>query len=542
MNSFVEFLNEDVNAKKELITTMPMRLKKDKIIFNNRLDEIITKYSKYKEVVLKELVKRYNKEKIQVRTEDNTTKAKNIENKISEIEKYINYTNPINTFFDKLDFYKYFYILYRYEDYTFTEFNDAIDKILTIFENAGIKITGKDFYYNYYVTKYMEEFIENRKAKKPFNNLLSSFEEYYWHDSHIVKNIYLNLRSIIEKNKKQLDKYTEKIIKKYEQESGIKSVKECNELLEKQFLALAELHKEDIEIILEKALRKEIDINNYLENSKVKKEVFDNMQIESIDETDEKQYKRFYENLEKLKNDLIQYKMFYQVQGMINNYKEDFNQDEIKDDPKKIKKLLLEIAAKEKKLKKYNNKLSLKYISKKTKEKMMKQTETEALDISKEIMGLYENFDILFMQNRMTPFYEEPINIENVLNIYYSFRFYQLKTIRKMYQQAIPIKTLMYDSKKFDRLVIDPTHDLINVVPVFVDYHIKDVLLKKHRLNNLNILKADLDHDVIEDLTKKVDLLLRDKIIKESKFTAEKMNDIVKIYNILKKENLIEET
>ena len=60
-NSFIEFLDEDIKSKKELITSLPVRLKKDKYIFNDRLDELSNTYLKYKDVILKHLEKKYNK-------------------------------------------------------------------------------------------------------------------------------------------------------------------------------------------------------------------------------------------------------------------------------------------------------------------------------------------------------------------------------------------------------------------------------------------------------------------------------------------------
>ena len=62
-NSFIEFLDEDIKSKKELITSLPVRLKKDKYIFNDRLEELYNTYLKYKDIILKHLEKKYNKKK-----------------------------------------------------------------------------------------------------------------------------------------------------------------------------------------------------------------------------------------------------------------------------------------------------------------------------------------------------------------------------------------------------------------------------------------------------------------------------------------------
>ena len=57
----------------------------------------------------------------------------------------------------------------------------------------------------------------------------------------------------------------------------------------------------------------------------------------------------------------------------------------------------------------------------------------------------------------------------------------------------------------------------------------------------LNISNDELDFDTIGDLISRVELLLRDKRIKESDITAQDISIIVRMHNVLKKENLIEE-
>ena len=541
-NSFIEFLDEDIKSKKELITSLPVRLKKDKYIFNDRLDELSNTYLKYKDIILKHLEKKYNKKMTNLHVVDNSEEIKNIQIQINKTKSYIDYHNPINTYFEKLNMHKYFYVLYHYSDYTFLELNIAIDKLITILESANVKITEKNFYYNYYVNKYMKQFLEFRKTSKEFTKLQPFFEECYWVDSMIIKNIYLNFRSIIDKYKKQLTTYSEKIILKYTKESHFDSFDSNLKKLKELYDELEHKNEETISLIIQKAINKEIDINNYLENSKAKNDIFENIQIVKIDNNDNKALERLYNNLNKLHNDLIQYKSYYEVSKFIDLYKEDYTEEEsLKDNSKELKSIYSEIVSKEKKLKKYYKKLGVTYYGKSAREEILKKLKSEPLDINKEMEELYDKFDHNFITNRMLSFYEDPITVEDLLTLFYSFKQYQMNILRRIANQPIPYDIIKSKQKEFDRYVLNPTHDLINTIPVFKEYDIKNIIVTKYRLNNLNISNDELDFDTIGDLISRVELLLRDKRIKESDITAQDISIIVRMHNVLKKENLIEE-
>ena len=116
-----------------------------------------------------------------------------------------------------------------------------------------------------------------------------------------------------------------------------------------------------------------------------------------------------------------------------------------------------------------------------------------------------------------------------------------MNILRRIASQPIPYHIIKSKQKEFDRYVLNPTHDLINTIPVFKEYDIKNIIVTKYRLNNLNISNDELDFDTIGDLISRVELLLRDKRIKESDITAQDISIIVRMHNVLKKENLIEE-
>ena len=53
MNNFLNFIEEDIDAKKTLIDTLPIRTKVNKKNFNEKIDSIIEKYEVYRTSLLK---------------------------------------------------------------------------------------------------------------------------------------------------------------------------------------------------------------------------------------------------------------------------------------------------------------------------------------------------------------------------------------------------------------------------------------------------------------------------------------------------------
>ena len=93
--------------------------------------------------------------------------------------------------------------------------------------------------------------------------------------------------------------------------------------------------------------------------------------------------------------------------------------------------------------------------------------------IKPEMEELYDKFDHNFITNRMLSFYEDPITVEDLLTLFYSFKQYQMNILRRIANQPIPYDIIKSKQKEFDRYVLNPTHDLINTIPVFKEYDIK---------------------------------------------------------------------
>ena len=86
--------------------------------------------------------------------------------------------------------------------------NSTIEEFMNKFLDAGVNLSINDFSYSIFTYKYMTDYLN----KDNNINLKESFESIYWECPHFLKHLKLNLWNIIDKYKKQLDIYSDKIM------------------------------------------------------------------------------------------------------------------------------------------------------------------------------------------------------------------------------------------------------------------------------------------------------------------------------------------
>jgi hypothetical protein len=546
MNNFLDFIIDDIAAKKELLSTMPQKDLKDKEKINNRIKEIKIQYLQYKDSIIKFMDKTASKIN-PIDTNYDYTKVKNLEKNIKELEDDMYILNPLNSFVEKMKFSKYLYIFENYADFTFDFINDMLLEILNKYDEAGINIKPSDFYYNTYVHDYMAEFLKlKNKGITEFDELLPKFEEYYWRNPDLILHIGLNFSSISYKNREKLKRILHRNQKEVMKKHNVTNFEECTKKLKEAYLILNNTKKETIVEIFDKALNGEIDIKNYLENSKVKKEVYNLLVIDPIAEDDIQSQEKFFEDLVKLKNDLKQYIEYQQIMPLIEVFKSEYKKfEESKNgvfDKNSTKKLNSLLEEQEKKVEALINKYygASSKLLKKINDK--KETRFKAVEYSNKINELYNQLRQDYYYYSILPLINEQTTVKDVLYIYYTNDYYKKKCINLAYENKGSYKNFEEKCIAFDSFAIDPTHDLLNSVQIYKDLDLKKVIVTKHRLNNINITIDDLEYEEAKNLLDKVNLLLRDKIILQSNVTAEDIYFVAKKNAIFQKEGISKET
>ena len=536
MNNFLEFIQKDIEVKKKELSLMPVKSKKSKKVYNDTLKKYSETYKNYKEDVLK-----YMKVKLKKMTSksiQNKEEIDRIEKEIINFEFDIKFFNAKNTYYEKLNLENYIYILEHFDEFNYKQLVKNIESLLYKFDEVGVEITKDDFFYNAYVCKYMEAFLKVRKDDKKYESLLGLFEEYYWIDSNLIYNIGLNFREIINKYRrffmKTVDVTRLEIVNRYD----VSSFHDCEIRLDGLFKKLHEHKIENVGDIIEKSKNGEIDIRNYLEGSKMKDEIINELQIVPKDFEDHKEKYKFYNNIAKLKEDLTQYISYIEYLPVLNILKQDYNEyikePQVAYDPKNLDELEKKKIVKEKLLKRYKNELLTSNILFKKKNNIIEKDIIEkTLALNKELKEIYDQIHLEKVKQGFVDVVKDSVTMYDVLFFCYSQEHYKRQCLNRAFPN-MNHKELIKKIKSFDFFTIDPTLALIDNIPFLREYNLEQVIINKHRLNNIKIEEADLKD--AETMLEKVNFLLREKIVAESDMKAEEIDFITKLNAIVTKE------
>ena len=201
----------------------------------------------------------------------------------------------------------------------------------------------------------------------------------------------------------------------------------------------------------------------------------------------------------------------------------------------KLKDIEKEILEKEKKLNNINKKilgLGL-YKFKKIDKEEEKQLKSNSVNISKELYKLYKDYDIEYFKSYVSKYINKTYTISDFLNLYYSFDYFKKKAIKKVFE-INSFEELMKIADNFDLFAMNLTNVIMEGTSLFENDDVSQIIVNKYRLSKINIQDEDLNTNNIENLLKKLDLLLRVNKIEKSETTVEKMWFLVQVQKINK--------
>ena len=417
MNNFLNFIEEDIDAKKTLIDTLPTRTKVNKKNFNEKIDSIIEKYEIYKTSLLKYINSKSSKLKLK-------QENKNIEKlseEVANLEHVRFVLNPMNTYVEKMGFDSLLYEINHYTEFQFDSLNKILNDFLDKFEIINVKLTADDFDYTCYVNEYMDAFLEVRsKNNGKYEKVSKIFEKIYWVNPNLIEHIELNLRSLVKVYSKDFEKYIQKKQKEVKLQNDIKNYEECLHKLQKAYLNLKLAEEETIYDIVQKASNGEIEISDYLNDSKTRNEAYTSLSLDSLNLQNPTEMEHFNENINKLKENLVEYSNYRQFIPLIMDFKTTFEK-ELKTDKKqigtKLKEIDTNIKNKEKKLYQINKKISGKslLVKKKLDNEKTKILKLESVNLANELYKLYKEVDQEYFKSKITPYLSEAFTISNFL-------------------------------------------------------------------------------------------------------------------------------
>ena len=535
-NNFLNFIEEDISTKKTLISTLPLRTKTNKKNYNAKIEEIQEKYKTYKEYLKKYIASQSKKYDI-------PQEVKNLDKLSEELTnlEHIRFVlNNINTYYEKMGFDSLIYEISNYYNFQFDSLNRIINSFLDKFLLIKVVLSSKDFDYNCYVNDYMKAFLEVRDSKKKdYTEVSKIFENIYWQDPDLISHIELNFRKLIKKYSSRFSKYIIDLQRKLKSENDIKNYKDCYEKLKNKYIELTTKEQENVSDILILAKSGKIDIADYLNDAKARTQAFSSIALDTIDFSSGDSKMHFYENIYKLKLNLIEYKNYRQFIPLIDDFRKSYEKhlsSESKDVDNKIKEIEKTISTKEKKLDSINKKIfksSFSLFNRKSDNKILKQ---ESLNICKELYSLYKDYDNEYFKSKILHNLGNSLTISDLLNLYYSFDYYKKDSIRRVFDLK-DYESLIKMSDEFDIFAMNPTNVVMKGTPLFEYSNVSKIIVNKYRLSKLNIEDEDLDLNNIDTLLEKLELLLRINKIESSNSSVEKLWFVVKSQNIINEEN-----
>ena len=535
-NNFLNFIEEDIATKKTLISTLPLRTKTNKKNYNLKIEEIQEKYIAYKKHL-----KKYIESKS--KSNDIPQEVKNLDKLSEELTnlEHIRFVlNNINTYYEKMGFDSLIYEISNYYNFQFDSLNRIINSFLDKFLLIKVTLSSKDFDYNCYVNEYMNAFLEVRNSnKEDYTEVSKIFEKIYWQDPDLISHIELNFRKLIKKHSSKFNKYISDLQRKLKSENSIKDYKDCMTKLKNKYIELNTKEQENVSDILTLAKAGTIDMADYMNEAKARTQAFSSIALDTIDFSKGDSRDHFYENVFKLKQNLIEYKNYRQFIPLIDDFRKTYEkhlETEVKDTDNKIKEIEKNIGTKEKKLDALNKKIfksTFKLFGKKSDNKILKQ---ESLNLCKELYNLYKDYDNEYFKSKILHNLGNSLTISDLLNLYYSFDYYKKDSIRRVFDVK-SYDELIKLSDEFDIFAMNPTNVVMSGTPLFEYSNVSKIIVNKYRLSKLNIEDEDLDLNNIDTLLEKLELLLRINKIENSNSSVEKLWFVVKSQNIINEEN-----
>lgn len=547
-HNFLEFIKKDIETKKTLIATMPTTTKTNLKKYNEKLQTMIEKYQEYQNVTRSYILAKNKALQIKKEPFDISKHYQEVE----DLEEVRFLLNPMNTYFEKMGFDTLLYQLRNYYTFNFSSLNDIINGFLDKFEAAGIVLDSEDFNYTCYVHEYMSSFLDVRYRKlKSYSRVSEIFEQIYWANPEIIGHIELNFRKLIRKNAKKFSLYISKRQKEVTERNRIHSYSECLDKLQDAYLDLNQVKSEDVYDIIELAKNGEIDIDQYLENSKVRTSAFESLFPNKIGFEVEEE-KKLSLALEKLKNNLEEYNAYVEFKPLFDHFKEEYgnyltgtvapkNPKNTGRRPEIVGSRAIEaqILKREDELDRLNRNIFGKrqglFGAKSFTD--IKRLKTDSVYLAKELYELYKKYDEEYYKEKVQRVLDKTMCVSDLLNLYYSFDQFKKLEIQKVYNITDYNDIISY-SERFDSFAKNPMNIIVTGISVFDEVPIQKIIVNKYRLNNINIVEGDLNPENVNVLLNKILLIIRVWKIEHGSTTIDKIWFMVNVDQLIKKERV----
>lgn len=536
MDNFLEFIDNDIEAKKTLLSSMPINNKTNIKKYNEKIASIYENYDYYEDSVLKYL-------KAKSESFECSDDVRNTEKLMKEFEEYKHMKfilNPMNSFKEKMGLDNLLYDIHNYSNFTFDEINQIIGKLVEKFRVAGVELKSSNFKYTFYVNEYMTEFFS---CNGDYSRLSDVFEKIYWYNPNIIEHIELSFRKLIKKYKKNFEDYISHEQHTLLNKNNFKNYNEFICALKNKYDELVNSNEESINDIIEMAKTSKIEINNYFPDSKFRMTTYSGLTINEIDYSDSETMEKLLDTLKRLRTNVLEYGNYLKFVPLFNYFRDKYEkQESAQANLSSLKNIENQINTKESKLESINSKIfgDSKFgfsLFKKSSSESIKNLKIESLKLARELYDLYYQQEKLEFENKIISLKNDSLLlISDVVRLYYSYNFFKRETFEKVFELGT-YNEIVSLCDEFDEFASNPTNIIINGINTFEESDVASVICNKYRLENINLELADLDEDSLVALQNKIDFIFRIYKIEHSDISIEKIWFMVQTDKILEKES-----
>lgn len=402
--------------------------------------------------------------------------------------------------------------------------NSTIEKFISKFLEAGVSLSVNDFTYSIFTYKYMSDYFN----KDNNVNLKDSFEAIYWECPHFLKHLKLNLWNIIDKYKKELDSYSDKLMNE----------KLCNLNLDKNsILKFYDDNMQKLEIDIRRDpyinlnvfLDKKRNVSDYLEDSSIRKNNFNffvsSNDFDSLSETEKDKY---YLEILDLAKTLPILKVYYRYEFIINDLKEKFSKRNENKNlyENKLKEIKKEESKRSKLFSSYLKANGIGFLAKYDEKKIS----VSKLQMNEEVLklyGLYNELHELEIIYKMNKYISDISSLYDLFMLAYSSYFYLEKMFSDKFIEDNNFSINDEFIKYFD-FIYDIDNVFLTKINGFVDYDITEIVAEKFKLLELKLDKTSIDKDTIDSTIDTVNFIRLIKDIMDGSLSLYEMNFIVK--------------
>lgn len=463
----------------------------------------------------------YNEEKLSL-IEEMKQRRINFENamdqealelvEVDDLYFAIKITDPLNTAYEKLGLDEIFHHLDKFYRSNFERFNDCIIDLINIYNSAGVKISSDDFYYNEYQNMYMQAVFSFYNDENISEKLKPYFEEYYWKNPTIIRDIKLNFKSLFHRNKKTFENYVIKL-QKVAGQSHKQLIKEYQARVTQNNKAI----NSNKRLFVAKFLDGSLSIKDY-----------------------------YHMNVDKLAKELISgelkdfSRVIYSFNHSLKEYQHYLEFKEVIDKVAATLKTSGEAPTKKsggffKKPKSESDKKIAEIF--KTEQKIksnFKRKKKNTDDLIAKISNLYEEHGTMYHREALINNINTESKILDLILFFSSYYGYYLTLSKEFRESRTEDKN--NDLEQLKTLYLNPYLNLVNNLEVLKEYDIATIILDKYKLDNLKLDSIKLSEDTLSELITKTDKLCTYYDISNIKdFDIDKIDAYIKLVNILNK-------